>query len=162
MDENYEKYLEEKFNVLNSKIDSDREYLIEKISNIDKNRQSDNSYLKELIEKGFENLSKDVSNIKEQNETRIKAVEDGFGAVDSKIDNVDKKVVDFDKKMQDVLFFARHPKLFVVLIVAVVLFSIGSILANNPFNILSKSQDKVETPTEQIDLANENLINEEH
>jgi len=162
MEESYKQYLEEKFTNLNGKIDfnrtllekqieADRLLLESNINNIDSNRCNDNAHFRELIQNGFDNLSNGMDHLSNQNEIRINAVENGF-------DSAEKKILGFEKKMEDAFFFMKHPKLFIGIIVVLVLLSIGSIVASNPFNILSKEKEKIESvkSVERPDMANLN------
>ena len=62
------------------------------------------------------------------------------GKIDELEDSVEGKVDELKGKLEDVFFFARHPKLFVAILVAAVLLSLATFVTNKPFAIFAKQK----------------------
>ena len=60
-----------------------------------------------------------------------------------------KSVGELKKKLEDVFFIAKYPKLFLGAIVVAVLISIATLISNNPFSIFDKANT-----TEQVESIN--------
>mgnify|MGYP001187804647 CR=1 FL=1 len=61
-------------------------------------------------------------------------------------DTLNKAIQRIEKSLEDVLFFVKHPKLFISILVAIVLLALASFIDSNPFGIFNfdKQAYKVE------------------
>jgi hypothetical protein len=132
MDNNYEKYLEEKFNGLNQKLDFIKEQTLKT-----NGRVNDTEHKLERLSDRVDAAIKYGNHVIDTRSTNCPNVE--------VMKNTDRKIEDLKKSIEDITFFNRHPKLMVGIIVVLVVLSLATFLENNPFHIFYDEPVKIES-----------------
>ena len=135
----FQKLFDEKILGLHKEIISGNNLIIEKVEGVNKTVLKQNSRIgkledyREYVQGVIDKRPVDCPHIPrfEQCEKDIKSTKNNF-------DEAIKKV---EKSLEDVLFFVRHPKLFIGLLVTLVILTLASIVEQNPFDIFSKDKN---------------------
>lgn len=126
----YRKYLEERFNGLNTSLNANFITVHDKFDDISKTL--------EKIEDHTAKTNGRVSNIENWRvhvDEVIKSRGEKSEEIVERIEAVEKKMENLEEKLSDAFFFIRHPKLFVGILVVVVLLTLATFITNNPLKV---------------------------
>lgn len=139
----FQKLIDEKLIGLHKEIASGNTLILEKIDGLNNTVLKQNSRIgkledyKEYAQGVIDKRIVECPHIPrfEECEVEIKKTKESF-------DDAIKKI---EKSLEDILFFVRHPKLFIGLLVTLVILTLASIIENNPFEVFTKNSNVNQT-----------------
>lgn len=141
----FQKLFDEKILGLHKEIISGNNLIIEKVEGVNKTVLKQNSRIGKLED--YREYAQGVIDKRPTECPHIPRFEECESEIKKTKNNFDEAIKKIEKSLEDVLFFVRHPKLFIGLLVTLVILTLASIVENNPFDVFNK--DKNTNQTEQ-------------
>jgi len=142
----FQKLFDEKLLGLHNEITSGNKLILERVDNVNNTVLKQNSRIGKLEE--YKEYAQGVIDKRSYECPHIPRFEECEKEIKRTKDSFDEAIDKIEKSLEDVLFFVRHPKLFIGLLVTLVILTLASIIEDNPFDIFNK--DKNENKIEQI------------
>jgi hypothetical protein len=139
----FQKLIDEKLIGLHKEIISGNTLILEKIDGLNNTVLKQNSRIGKLED--YKEYTQGVIDKRIVECPHIPRFEECEVEIKNTKESFDDAIKKIEKSLEDVLFFVRHPKLFIGLLVTLVILTLASIIENNPFEVFTKDNNANQT-----------------